>query len=365
MQFVRSSIWLKINRYNKFERKIIFIFNKKTLHFLLYSRLLVLIITNKFDTHTDLIIKRFNELKFVDYVRFNTEDFPLHTRITYDSLNREIIIKRRDKKQISSREIKVIWYRRPEITTFTNLKGDGLKIARGEVRAFINWLYFSLEEKAWVSHIPNIRRAENKIGQINLAKQLGISVPATIISNSLSEIRQFYYNHNMKVVIKPLEQITRKNLSKENQLVYTNMLTEENLRNLTQGQLSLAPVFLQQYIDKVTEIRVTIIGEKVFATEIFSQEIPNTLIDWRKSAYLEIKPIHKSIELPKKISLLLLKIKKHYSLDFATFDLIKTNNDFVFLEINPNGQFAFIELLTKQPLTLTMAEFLINKNKYL
>jgi glutathione synthase/RimK-type ligase-like ATP-grasp enzyme len=84
---------------------------------------------------------------------------------------------------------------------------------------------------------------------------------------------------------------------------------------------------------------VTVIGEKVFSAKINSQILNETKIDWRKK-----KMPFEKYELPKGISDKCILITKKLQLSFGAIDLIKKlNGEYVFLEINPNGQWAWLE----------------------
>ena len=114
----------------------------------------------------------------------------------------------------------------------------------------------------------------------------------------------------------------------------------------------------QEYIPKKTEFRVTIIGNKIHSAEIHSQQSSKTKYDWRNYDDFSKTPYIKS-ELPNEISTKLFKTMKKFNLNFGACDLIKTPEDeFVFLEINPNGRWWWIQELTGMNIASDIAKYL-------
>ena len=121
----------------------------------------------------------------------------------------------------------------------------------------------------------------------------------------------------------------------------------------------MAPVMAQEYVPKKLELRVTIVGEKIFTCAIYSQGSEKTKIDWRHYDSEKVK--HEIFKLPKEIEHKILLFMKEAGLKFGAIDMILTPKDeFVFLEVNPSGQFGWIEDLTGMPISKSIAELLIN-----
>ncbi len=121
------------------------------------------------------------------------------------------------------------------------------------------------------------------------------------------------------------------------------------------------PGMFQKYIEKGYEIRATVIGEKVFSAKIDSQKYPEKSVDWRKGRY--IKEIFSTIEIPKSLETMLVNFMRRFGLQFGAFDLIvDKEGNFVFLECNPNGEWAWIEDCTKMPMTNALIDLLVNKS---
>ena len=122
--------------------------------------------------------------------------------------------------------------------------------------------------------------------------------------------------------------------------------------------VQICPFILQRYVKKRLEIRVTVVGTDVFAAEIHSQTSKRTEVDWRRYNH-SITPylIH---ALPEHVAQCCLALVDAMGLHFGAIDLILTPDDrYVFLEINPNGQYGWIEYLTGLPITQRLARLLV------
>jgi hypothetical protein len=107
---------------------------------------------------------------------------------------------------------------------------------------------------------------------------------------------------------------------------------------------------------------LVIVGDEVFACEI--QTRPGTIehIDWRIESVEDLT--HKLVELPEKVSAKLKLMLSMMKLNFGAVDLIKDETGtYYFIEINPNGQYFWIELLTGAPLTEAMVSLILRLSK--
>jgi glutathione synthase/RimK-type ligase-like ATP-grasp enzyme len=121
-----------------------------------------------------------------------------------------------------------------------------------------------------------------------------------------------------------------------------------------------APMYFQKYIEKKYEYRVTIVGDQVFSCQIDSQKAKKaaTKIDWR--AYdIENTP-HYSVELPESLNGKLLHLARNNNLNYCAIDLIEdVNGQYWGLDINPMGQYLWIEDLTDAPISAAIAKWLV------
>jgi glutathione synthase/RimK-type ligase-like ATP-grasp enzyme len=114
------------------------------------------------------------------------------------------------------------------------------------------------------------------------------------------------------------------------------------------------PCIFQENIEKRKEYRVTVVGDEVFSASVDSQSNEMTQIDWRRK-----KLKFRANILPKEIENLCIKLLMELGISFGALDLIETTKgDFYFLEINPNGQWAWIEIDTGLKISDSIIKFL-------
>lgn len=305
---------------------------------------MILIITHKTDFTADFVVNKLNK-RNIKYKRFNCEDlFNDEYSITINSDYKYLIL--------GETNYQSVWFRRTKLPEI-DLLSQGEKIyLLQETETFFKNLFSSLSAK-WLS-IPNaVYEAENKLLQLKIATQIGFAIPPTLITNSKDELRKFYYEHEKNIIIKPLSQ-TRIRYNEKSAFIFTNPIPENYINQLE--EYDLTPCIYQKNILKEYEIRVTVVDELVFSSAVYSQENEKTKNDWRKE-----KLIFHQIELPQNISKLCVLIVKKLNLKFGAIDLIKTpSNEYVFLEINPNGQWAWIEQQTGQNISDAIINYLVN-----
>jgi hypothetical protein len=114
----------------------------------------------------------------------------------------------------------------------------------------------------------------------------------------------------------------------------------------------------QEYQQKICDIRVIILGEKLFAVEIHPLS-DETRIDFRRDYSALRYAVH---QLPEKIEHALFALIHHYRLVYAAIDLLYTQEEeYLFLEINAVGQLGWLEQPTGIPLFRTLALLLAGK----
>jgi glutathione synthase/RimK-type ligase-like ATP-grasp enzyme len=124
-------------------------------------------------------------------------------------------------------------------------------------------------------------------------------------------------------------------------------------------RLRHSPMIFQPCLDKRVEVRVTVVGNRVFAAEIHSQRNGRTRIDSRLD--FERTP-HYAHELPEPIAEKCCALTARLELAYSTIDLIVTpDEEYVFLELNPNGQYLWIEKITGLPISEAIADHLTSK----
>lgn len=302
----------------------------------------VLIISHKSDLTSDFIVKRLKE-NGIDFYRFNTDELTKSVSFSLNfNSNSFCLFDLNTKEKIDLKEISSVYFRRPELPVVESAelnKGE-INLLKNEIIYTLEGIYKLLRNAYWISPIYSIREAENKIYQLELAKYLDFKIPKSIVSNTYEDVAKFYEDNNENCIIKPIKSGLIEN-EKESQIIFTSLL--KNKPDSVQ-QIKSCPNFLQSHIPKKGDVRVTMVGNKAFSTFIHSQDSDNTKIDWRKGETI-LK--HSKIELTTELTNKCIQLLKSLNLKFGAIDFILDENDeFTFLEINPNGQWAWIEKQT-------------------
>ncbi|AMV47814.1 hypothetical protein ATN79_44920 [Paraburkholderia caribensis] len=190
----------------------------------------------------------------------------------------------------------------------------------------------------WMSHPAAVWQAERKPFQLSVAHALGLRIPKTLVSNDPSKIRQFFGELG-RMIVKPVHSGYIVSEGVEHS-VFTTQVLAEHMDDLESAQL--APSIYQELIPKRFDIRVTIVGRQIFAAAIDSQTDSEAVVDWRKTSDPHLP--HYRVNLPADINYKLLRLMDRLNLDFAAIDLVETpDGEYVFLEVNPNGQWLWID----------------------
>ena len=290
---------------------------------------MILIITHKEDFTADFVIDKLNKRE-IKYYRFNCEDIDKENYLFEKQNGFQFQIN-------NLNSFHSVWFRRTKLPDL-KIKDEAEKLyLLGEYDALLSNLYSQLNVKKWLSHPNDVYQAENKIFQIQVAQEIGFTIPDTIITNQHSVLKEFIDKHNRNVIVKPLSQGRIKQVEGI-KTIYTNRISEEIINNL--ASYSLTPSIYQEYIEKEYELRITVVGEKIFAAKVDSQKLDETKTDWRKQK-IPFEPYSLPLEVSKKCIALLCKL----NLSFGAIDMIKSSKgNFVFLEINPNGQWAWLDM---------------------
>ena len=317
----------------------------------------ILIISDEFDPHVDQMVVLLADLG-VACARWIASSYPTNSSISIagDGAAFSCSIKS-PKLHVDFETIRSVWYRHPGAPRRPpGLSEDEGRFAALEVRSALAGMY-QLSECFWVNHPDRIRIAESKPLQLKLAAELGFRIPRTLVTNDPEEVRRLSAAIPAGIIYKPLN--SGFNLSRE-RLCYTRCLSAQDLEQV--DLIRNAPGIFQENIRKKIEIRVTIIGGQVFATEIHSQELVEAKDDWRQASVEDLP--HFPHKLPEEIEDRCKAFLDRCGLVYGAMDLIvDPGGEYIFLENNPSGQFGWIEGKTGVPLTATLAKMLIAGRK--
>lgn len=315
---------------------------------------MLLIVTERFDPHVDFVEPLLDE-RAIPWRRFHFGDFPMSMsagcEINNGNVGGSLCL---NNQPLALKDIHAVWYRRTEKAKLpADLdEGDRLLVER-EARAFIQGLWRLLDQAFWISNPDAIRQASSKAEQLVRAARFGFRVPPTCVSNDPDYIRAFLdrLGAETEVIYKPHTPIMVDQPEGKTGVVYTTRLGREERERL--DEIRLTPGIFQAYIPKQVELRVTVVLDAVFACAIHSQSVAETRTDWRAHRWGDATsyPRHEAFSLPAHIGDACRNLVASYGLIFGAIDLIFTPaGEYYFLELNPNGQWAWIQQNTGQPI---------------
>jgi len=318
---------------------------------------LILIISNSKDHHADVVTEKLNHHK-TNIVRFNIDSFPKMNNITIDNkfgiFSSTLQI---ENKIVDLSKIKVVWFRHSDTFGIDSKLVEPFRtIAINETNEVMKG-FPSIIDAIWINDPKATQLAHNKINQLEVAKRSGFEIPHTLITNIPEKVLEFYSKCNQNIIIKQLAR-NFVSLNNKDHGILTNKVSKDDLEKESDS-IRLAPCLFQEYIPKRIEIRVTVLKDKIFPIAIFSQSSEKTSIDWRRYD-LENTP-HMPYDLPKDIENKCFKLMKESKLIFGAIDLILTpTGKYIFLDINPNGQWLWLEKLTGVPITSSLVKLLVD-----
>lgn len=316
---------------------------------------MVLLITNQQDVTVDFIVRELKAQK-VPYYRLNTEEIPGMIQIQFDiSRGSYILYDTIKKKSVSLSNVSSVYFRRPEISTLENITAlDGYErnYLRLEVATLLEGIYKSLRNVYWINDVYKIREAENKLYQLQLAQEIGFKIPRSVIANDNNLLKQILAEFHGDCIIKPIRS-GNMGYADGRKVIFTSMVDPENF---TPERVTAFPVYLQENIHKTCDIRCIVVGSRVFAASIDSQRSEDGKVDWRKAH--ECLP-HYRIDLPDEIQRKAIALTQRLELTYSAIDLVlSTNREYIFLECNPNGQWAWIENRLGYPISKRIVSLL-------
>lgn len=327
----------------------------------------ILILTHAKDDCAELVIQQLTS-ENRSFVRFNTEEFQKTVKLilrldTTGNFEGEYLF---PNKKLPFEEIGAVWNRRihePELGTELDYDTE-LKTWMTDETIWALNISFTLFQCPVVNPFEiNERLKFNKLTQMQRAASLGLEIPLTCMTNHLPEIEKFWQKAQKEVIFKKIRKALFHFKNGKRMLVHTNKIPEEKFTPENLQRMRFCPMFFQSHIPKKFDIRSVVVGDEVFSFAIHSQDVPEGKIDYRTAAVLgKLSSMkHEVINLGAKVNKLLTAYTKSFGLSFSVIDLILTPDDhLVFLEDNPNGQWGWLEHMTKAKISKAFANYLWN-----
>lgn len=250
-------------------------------------------------------------------------------------------------------EFRSVWFRfKPivELPHWGPMQTSAAQFAQGEWRTTLRALERFLPDALWINQPHAQLAANSKIVQLINAKECGFRVPETVITNDPQEVIDFIHAHG-RVVYKTLEFAGFPDQTG----VYTTEI-DENLIRENARSIKRAPGIFQKFIEKAFELRVTVIGDKMFTARINTPTEGKGTVDWRYNIF---DSMYEPWDLDAATKKSITAFQEIFGLTYGAYDLVRTpSGETFFLECNPAGQYLWLEQEASLPISEAIASVL-------
>lgn len=275
-----------------------------------------------------------------EFIRINPTDVVSQIHID-ETLNCRIKI---GEQLLDLKTVTSFWYRRGNLNLLTSQIADETFLFSSEINRHLKsenlalgqFILRSLEQKNALGSYFNTD--VNKFEILQKAEAIGLKIPDTMVTSSKKELLSFLKKHqsiitksNSEVIFKTKENISIISYTKRINLNEANLLSETFSSSLFQSE-----------VKKKYELRIFFLDDTFYPMAIFSQLDNQTSIDFR--VYNKSIP-NRTVPylLPNNISDKLLQLMHECNYNTGSIDMIVTSdNEYVFLEVNPVGQFDMV-----------------------
>lgn len=314
----------------------------------------VLILTKRMDIESDLIGIQLLK-NGIDYVKINEEDIPLDFGAEFRIGKKNRVLLKLGNKEIITENIKVVLFRYFDLKFLKYLTGIRQFYIEQQWYQLFNCLQTSLR-CVWINNPSKTFSAENRLYQLLIAQKNGFIIPDTSITNIPSSGRKFCNELPRKTIAKVLHhhEIIHKEYSYR---FPTSVVSAESLSNAS--GFKYAPMILQERIASREEIRITVVKNKVYPIRITITKNKRKYSDLHKIEEKFLKFEHFNIE--KNLEKRCIKLNKEMGLLLSSIDLMVDNKgELYFLEINPIGDWNWLEKHVDLPITDSVSKLILN-----
>jgi glutathione synthase/RimK-type ligase-like ATP-grasp enzyme len=224
------------------------------------------------------------------------------------------------------------------------IRDAGVSLWAGGVLAAQPW--------RWIDHPGAVADASYKPRQLRVAARCGLSVPRSLVTNVGARAREFAAEIGGALVYKSLSTgvVTEQD---EVRIIYTTRLTADDLDD---GAIGLCCHLFQEWIPKVFDVRLTVVGDRCFAVAVHADS-SEAEVDWRcRYDHLRYEVCQTPGEVRRGVQAYL----RELGLTFGAFDFSVTpDGRWWFLECNPAGQWGWIAEETGLPIAEAIVDELV------
>jgi MvdC family ATP-grasp ribosomal peptide maturase len=258
--------------------------------------------------------------------------------------------------RVAATEVRAVWARRfwpprlaPDLDP--NFHAMCVRESMAAIEGFLDGLHFA----RWVNDPRRDREAESKLLQLRIAAEVGLPVPRTLVTNDPQQMRRFFREVKGNMVAKLLRPVSI-SMDANSGFVHTSVVTKKDLDEV--DLLRHSPMVFQERITKSCELRIAIVGDKLFVGSIDASNSSRGQVDWRLASPDEAK--WERAQVPDQVATALKAFMSKLGLVYGAVDLIRTSDDdYVFLEVNPGGEWGMLERDLNYPISEAIADALL------
>lgn len=255
-------------------------------------------------------------------------------------------------------DLTAVWYRRmaidPDLPAGSSRELQ--RVVRDELRSFLFGLLSAARVPVfgpkWV-----LDHADLRPRQLSVARAAGLDVPRAITTTDLAAAREFVRACGGSAITKLYTSVPVAHDAQSADVMMTSAITSEALAHFHEDELKLCPATFQEHLDKAAEYRVTIVGQQVFAARVCAVGTAGE-VDWRRAG-VELGQAWAPAVLPEPVRAALLRLMDRLQLDYGAADIVETTcGRFVFLEVNPAGEYLWLAPLFGNAVNEALADLL-------
>ena len=230
--------------------------------------------------------------------------------------------------------VDIVWYRK---VVFPEAADAVQSFIIQETQGLFDSILSGYRDCRWVNPRDRLAEAKPKIAQLQRARSIGFRIPDTIVTTDVDALKEFAARHNEDIVAKPIRAQVVGSASAA-AVIGTRRLPSEYF----EAAVKFSPCYAQERLLLKSEIRVIVFGDQLHPFRLTAKERVDDLKQLRLGQI-----DHQPCELGESISQKIRLLMSFYGLEFGAIDLaVVDDGEPVFLELNPNGQWLWLQYMT-------------------
>ena len=250
--------------------------------------------------------------------------------------------------QVRLSEIDLVWWRRSRSTQAlsSTYPEDQKRLIDNDCQSAFVGAFITGFGGKWVSHPWSTERAGNKLFQLSVAEREGFNIPRTLVSQNPDEVRAFCDSNRNGTIAKAVAG------GGKDVFLFTEFITAHQLAD-KDDSIAVSPTIYQAYVPGSVHIRLNCFGMRSYAAKIETEEL-----DWRPNLNVPIR----SWAVPPSLHLKVRRVLDALDLEMGIVDLkVTPTGQTYWLEVNPQGQFLFLEPLTGDAYSKIFSDYLLSE----